>query len=67
METRTIAREEGDTMLARSSIGKRVFVLACHLTKHHVNCEEWVERSRTIAREAAAALFRSPTAPLFRE
>ena len=33
------------------------FVLAYHLTKRFMTAEEWVERSRTIARDAAAEIF----------
>ncbi len=48
---------KGDLLLVRNTIGKRVFVLAYHLTKRAMTAEEWTQRSRSIARDAAAAIF----------
>jgi hypothetical protein len=48
---------KGDLLLARNTIGKRVFVLAYHLTKRPMTGEEWADRARSIARDAAAAIF----------
>jgi hypothetical protein len=52
-----VTRKNGDVLAIRNSIGKRVFVLAYHLTKRFMTAEERVERSRTIARNAAAGIF----------
>jgi hypothetical protein len=52
-----LTRKNGDVLAIRNSIGKRVFVLAYHLTKQFMTAEEWVERSRTLARNAAAEIF----------
>jgi hypothetical protein len=52
-----VTRKNGDVLAIRNSIGKRVFVLAYHLTKRFMTAEEWVERSRTIDRNAAAEIF----------
>ena len=54
---RLAGRRKGDLLLLRQRIGKRVFVLAYHLAKRPMTAAEWRERSRTIAREAAAAIF----------
>lgn len=51
------SEKKGDLLLARNTIGKRVFVLAYHLTKRPMTAEEWAERSSLIARDAAAVIF----------
>jgi len=48
---------KGDLLLVRNMIGKRVFVLAYHLTKRPMTPEEWTERSRAIASRAARIMF----------
>jgi hypothetical protein len=53
------SEKKGDLLLVSNTIGKRVFVLAYHLTKRSMTVEEWTERSRTIARNAAAAAFKA--------
>ena len=52
-----ISGNRGDLLLTQSKIGERVFVLAYSLVKHPITGEEWTERSRTIAHNAAAAIF----------
>ena len=52
-----VSEKKGDLLLVRNTIGKRVFVLACYLAKRAMAAEEWAERSRSIAQEAAAAIF----------
>lgn len=52
-----VTKKKGDLLLVRNTIGKRVFVLAYHLTKRSMTAEEWAERSRSIARDAAAEIF----------
>lgn len=52
-----ISERKGDLLLVRNTIGKRVFVLAYHLTKRPMTAEEWAEHARSIARDAAAAIF----------
>ena len=52
-----MSKKQGDIIVVRNTIGRRVFVLAYHLTKHPMLEGEWAERARTIARNAAAALF----------
>jgi hypothetical protein len=54
-----------DVLLVRSTIGKRVFVLAYHLTKRSMTAEEWVDRGRLIARNAAVALFEASDCAVF--
>jgi hypothetical protein len=49
--------KNGDLLLVRNTIGKRVFVLAYHLTKRSMTAEEWAERARSIAHDAAAAML----------
>jgi hypothetical protein len=51
------SEKNGDLLLVRNTIGKRVFVLAYHLTKRSMTAEEWAERARSIARDAATAIF----------
>jgi hypothetical protein len=46
-----------DIMLSRYTIGKRVFVLGYYFSKYPMDEEEWGERSRTVGREGAGALF----------
>jgi len=52
-----MSKKRGDIIVVRNTIGRRVFVLAYHLTKHPMSEGEWAERARTIAHNAAAALF----------
>jgi hypothetical protein len=47
---------KGD-LLVRSAIGSRVFVLVYHLTKRSMTAAEWAERTRSVARDAAAKIF----------
>jgi hypothetical protein len=54
-----VSQKKGDLMLITKSIGKRNFVLAYHLAKYSMSGEEWTERSRVIARNAAGALFQA--------
>lgn len=51
------SEKRGDLLLVRNTVGKRVFVLAYHLTKRPMMAEEWAERARSIARDAAATIF----------
>lgn len=51
------SKRSGDLLVVRNVIGKRVFALVYHLTKQQMSAGEWEERSRSIAREAAAAIF----------
>jgi hypothetical protein len=51
------SEKKGNLLLARKTIGKRVFVLAYHLTKRSMIAEEWAERARSIARDAAGGIF----------
>jgi hypothetical protein len=46
-----------EVALCRYSIGKRVFALGYYFSKYPMDNEEWRERSRTVAREAAGTLF----------
>lgn len=46
-----------DVLYSRFKIGKRIFVLACYLSRHAMTTEEWIERSRTIARDGASSMF----------
>jgi hypothetical protein len=57
--------KKGDLLLVRNTIGRRVFVLAYHLTKRPMTAEEWAERARSIAREAAAAMFEASDCAAF--
>ena len=50
---------KGDVLFVRNTIGKQVFVLACHLAKAPMTAEEWTERSRTIAGKQAAQIFQA--------
>ena len=52
-----VSEKKGDLLFARNTIGSRVFVLAYHLTKWSMTAEEWSERARSIACDAAAAIF----------
>jgi hypothetical protein len=62
---RGVSGKKGDLLLMRKTIGKRVFVLAYHLTKRPVTAEEWGERSRSIARNAGVAIFEASDCAVF--
>lgn len=49
--------KKGDLMLSRSTIGKRTFVLAYHLSRDAFDAAEWQHRSRTIAHDSAGAIL----------
>jgi hypothetical protein len=50
-------QKQGDLLFARNTIGRRVFVLAYYLTKRPMTSEEWTQRSRSIAHDAAGGIF----------
>jgi hypothetical protein len=52
-----VSAKKGDLLLVRKTIGQRVFVLAYHLANKPIYAEEWTNRSRSIARDAAGAFF----------
>jgi hypothetical protein len=52
-----LGKNKGDLLIVRNDIGTRTFFLACHLLKQPISEEEWIERSRNIARNAAAEIF----------
>jgi hypothetical protein len=52
-----VSAKKGDLILVSNTIDKRVFVLAYHLAIKPMTPEEWTERSRSIARDAAGAFF----------
>lgn len=52
-----LRRKDKDVLFLRNSIGKRTFVLGYLLRTKRMGEEEWHEASRSIAREAAGALF----------
>ena len=58
--------KKGDLLIIRQTIGKRVFVLAYHLVKRLMTGQEWTERSRTIARDAAGVFGASDCAVFMR-
>jgi hypothetical protein len=60
-----VSEEKGDLILARYTIGQRVFVLAYHLLKRPMTAEKWEERSRSIAREIATNLFKASDCTIF--
>jgi hypothetical protein len=61
-----VSGKKGDLLLVRNTIGKRVFVLAYYLTKRLMAAEEWTERSRSIAHNAAAIFEASDCAVILR-
>jgi hypothetical protein len=46
-------REDGDTMIVKYVVGKRIFVLACHLAKTLPDLDEWQEMGRHVVGLAA--------------
>jgi hypothetical protein len=60
-----VSTKKGDLLLVSRTIGKRVFVLAYHLTKRLMTADEWAELSRSIARDAAVAIFEASDCAVF--
>jgi hypothetical protein len=61
-----VSGKKGNLLLVRNRIGKRVFVLAYHLTKQLMTAAEWAECSRSIARDAMATFEASDCAVFLR-
>lgn len=57
-------RKDEDILYSRFIIGKRVFVLACHLLKRQIDSAEWIEKSRGIA-SGGAYLFEASDCATF--
>lgn len=60
-----MGKKQGDIIVVRNSIGRRVFVLAYHLTKNQLTEWEWAERARDIAHNTAAAVFDASDCAVF--
>jgi hypothetical protein len=61
-----VSAKKGNLLLVRNTIGKRVFVLAYHMTKQLMTAAEWTERSRSIARDAMSTFEASDCAVFLR-
>jgi hypothetical protein len=55
----------GDIALSKCEIGRRVFVLACHMAKTRLHETEWITRSRDIAYSCAAEMFSASDCAVF--
>lgn len=51
---RGVLPKDGDTLITKFPVGKKVFVLACHLAKAYPNPEEWQDCGRRIVAMYAA-------------
>lgn len=51
---RGVPPEEGDTLITKFLVGKKVFVLACHLAKSFPDSDEWQDGGRQIVGMFAA-------------